>query len=492
MKKIYFLAGLAAMTLASCSNSDEPESQLKAPETAQAQQMPIGFDAYIQRGLTRNGAEGELTLDGTVKLTDGFGVFAYYTDNDDYDGNTIPNFMWNQKVSTNAWTYEPVKYWPNEFGTANADEADRISFFAYAPYIAADVASGKTTAATGEAEGTGIMAFSRNNATGDPFVKYIVNLDPTKAVDLCWGTVGASDVTWKKANKISSANETQVFPKELPWLNVQRPYSVSQNDAKVKFQFEHALAQLNIQVKNDVDIASPAAAGDDVKSQTRVWIRSVTLTGFTSKGALNLNSTSFNKDNKAKANWASYNNCGELATGEEYTIYDGRKDGKEGTAAAGNEKIIGINPALVQSDPYVTILPTTPVADAELKISDAVTGVTKTFQNLFSGQTAAGLEAPIYVIPTGDAVKVTIAYDVETYDPNLSPYLSDGKIHGSTISNVITKDIKVSDEDMILENGKKYTIKLHLGLNSVKFDANVTGWTAGTTADPEPSLPANE
>lgn len=42
-----------------------------------------------------------------------------------------------------------------------------------------------------------------------------------------------------------------------------------------------------------------------------------------------------------------------------------------------------------------------------------------------------------------------------------------------------------------LESGKRYTLKLHLGMNSVKFDAEVSSWTDSTT-EGEAWLPGNE
>ena len=496
---------MAAM-LAACSSDNLPvQSAWQSVEGQGTAQGAVGFDAYLSRATSRNGAEGELTLNSTaagkVSLEGkGFGVFAYYTDNADYDGQSIPNFMWNQQVAKTdgSWTYSPVKYWPNEFGSAEAEEADRVSFFAYAPYTPASAESGKTKAATGEAEGTGITAFSRNDASGDPLVKYVVNLDPKRAVDLCWGTVD-SDRSWTKANKIpdpenpgSETSETQPFVKGMPWLNVERPSSVSSNDSKVKFQFEHALSQLNIQVKNDVDIASPETASpgaQDVASQTKVWIRSITLTGLSMSGALNLHNTV-----AGKARWLDYKDSRELLAGETCTVHDGREDSQEGTLASTDEKVTGINPALVQTDGYVVT--GADIASAALTCATTTsTGVTSTFQNVFSGAAsgdgAAAAGDPIYVIPTGEAVKVTIAYDVETYSPNLATYLSDGKTRGASISNVITKDITLaSGADMTMENGKKYTVKLHLGLNSVKFEAAVSEWADGDEA--EASLPAND
>jgi hypothetical protein len=175
----------------------------------------------------------------------------------------------------------------------------------------------------------------------------------------------------------------------------------------------------------------------------------------------------------------------DIVTGESVTIYDGRKDGKEGTPSgeATNEKTLGLNPALVQSDGWTS----------------SAKGVTKDLQNLFrKWDPTAGTEGayvaadkPIYVIPTGDNVRVTITYDIETADDKLSTYVSDVTTHGSSIENVISKDINFGSSDLTaLENGKSYVINLHLGMNSVKFDADVTDWVEAETT-PDVDVPAN-
>lgn len=148
MKKIYLLAAAAAL-FAACSSSDD----LAVKEQPQVQSEPgaVGFDAYLQRATTRAGATGDLVNSGaTAELwEEGFGVFGYYTDNRDYDQLAQPNFMYNQWVHKNLvgdtkWTYEPVVYWPNEYGNnAISDDNDRVTFFAYAPYVKVDVKTGK-------------------------------------------------------------------------------------------------------------------------------------------------------------------------------------------------------------------------------------------------------------------------------------------------------------------------------------------------------------
>ena len=53
-------------------------------------------------------------------------------------------------------------------------------------------------------------------------------------------------------------------------------------------------------------------------------------------------------------------------------------------------------------------------------------------------------------------------------------------------TNNITKETTLK-----LEAGKKYILKLHLGMTSVKFEAAVTGWDE-TTAAEEVMLPINK
>ncbi len=479
MKKIYFLAAVATVALASCSNSDEPQAQVKAPETAQ---QAIGFEAYPMRSVTR---AGEVEAMDLAKLkTTGFGVFAFYTDNNDYEPLSQPNFMYNQKVTwntpvSNQWGYDPIKYWPNEYGSnATSDDADKVSFFAYAPYVEVTPATGKVDAGTDGQDKWGIVAMSRNTASGDPIIKYIASFDQAKSVDLLWGTIPAS-TTWD----LVQTGSPQTLPGEgMPWLNIQRPKeAATQADAtqRVKFQFEHALAQLTVKIDADVDAASGTHT-NEVDSKTRIWVRSISFTGFATKGALNLNNTT-----AKTANWLDFGGVSDLANGETVTVFDGLKDGKEGTAsnAASNEKMLGFNPQVTQSSADIDN-PGLPAAAWKA----ANKGVTKDAVYLFSKGNAAA-DAPIMVIPTGDEVTVEIVYDVETIDKNLANYVSDNTTKGSSIENRISQTVKVGSESLKMANGKHYTLNLHLGMNSVKLDAAVTGWV--DVAENNVNLPKN-
>ena len=433
LKSVLGLA-MASMMLTACSNADEAPTKSTAPSTGDT---AINFGAYMNRSVSRGGAVGELT--GAAELqAAGFGVLAYYTDNKPYAPDALPNFMYNQQVTYagSAWAYSPLKYWPNEYGAGAASTGvDMLSFFAYAPYTPVNLVSGMVEAPHDQT--TGIIALTRATENGDPKVRYVASLDPATKVDLCW------------ANPIMNKIKTDYA-----------------SDGKVAFNFCHALASINVQIDASDD-------GNPLDANTRIYVRSVTFEGLALKGDLDLNkSTEFTAPaTTAKPLWYEpYINSSLV--GEPVTIFDGRRDGREGVAEMPNEKPVGFNPEIIQSGAYNTL--------------EETPGVTDTPVNLFAGAQTAD----IYVIPTDMPLRVTIAYDVETYDENLlSGFLSDGIVHGSTIENVITKTVTLGGNALTLEAGKKYTIGLHLGMRSVKADATIAPWiteaTPGTADLPE-------
>ena len=447
MKKFVFaLAAIAAVTV-SCNTKLESDTPKDEP-------VAVDFSAYLNRGVTtKAGVPGELTTTGLQGAGAGFGVFAYYTADEPYSGASGPSFMYNEKISWDGskWGYSPIKYWPNEFGAAaSSDEVDRITFFAYAPYVAVTPSNGMVTSTENT---TGIVALSRNSVGGDPIVKYIVSLDPTKCVDLCWG-VSREGLT----NSVDGSNNHVAAG--APYIDVVK---LKLGD-KIDYDFRHALSAINVTIDAAVDATT---VGTDVDANTKIFIRSVSFEGLATKGALNLNSTAANGPL-----WTDYSGSG-TPLAEVLTVYDGRRDGKEGVegAVASNETPLGLNPVLIQDKPYT---------------SSVTPGVTKTAVNLFN---ATSSTASVFVIPSSEPLKVTLVYDVETKDDKLSTLLSDGVTHGSTVENVISKNIQIGGSDFSLEAGKKYTIALHIGLTSVKFDASVSTWADGQSASAD--LPQN-
>ena len=414
MKKFrfHFLAAAALLAFAACSSTDESVNNQTVAEP-----QPVSFGTYVNQSVTRAGTIGDIINTTQLKDAQGFGVFAYYTDNVEYSGTTIPNFMYNQQVTSTdgtTWTYTPVKYWPNEYGsTATSEGTDMLSFFAYAPYVDVSTTTGQVT---GD-KTSGITQTGRNSTSGDPTVKYIVTGE-TAGVDLLWG-VNASN--------------------GLPWLNKTRTAGATADD-KITFTFRHALARLSPRIKTSIDI----------DAKTKVYVRSVTITGFASKGTLNLNNIEANKPL-----W--YNYDGSDLTFDGLTINDGRKDGREGSTEQANEKNKWLNPNLVQSTAWG---------------AGAMPGVTDSPEQLLKN-------VSIYLIPSGgtEAVDVTIIYDVETEDSNLSTNLSDGTTKGSSVENRITKTVSFGTPSGF-EAGKAYTLTMTLGMKDVKIDAAVIAWTA--------------
>ena len=210
MKKILFFAVAAAtvMALTDCSQSSD-----LTEVNATTGQNAISFETYLATN-TRAGVSGEQTTETIEK--NGFGVLGYYTAKDNYAKNTAPNFMYNTKVTgtTNGttinWTYTPLRYWPN-------DENDKLSFFAYAPYIDVEPSTGVPTDVTNK---TGITAITNNNYSDAPTVSYTLADTKTQSVDLLWGV--------KKGTKSD--------------LNTDLT-RIQANTSGVGFTFKHALAK---------------------------------------------------------------------------------------------------------------------------------------------------------------------------------------------------------------------------------------------------------
>ena len=383
----------------------------------------VGFEAYVYRGIsTKAGKTGELT-GVTIQSDDaGFGVFGYASQGLPYNELSKPGFMYNQpvKYQSGRWTYEPVKYWPNE-------ENAIVSFFAYAPFA-------EVTPSTGVVSGdasSGILGITDHQAAGDPQVRYATTLIPGRDVDLCWG---------------------------IPHIDKTKP----KTGDKLQFEFHHALSQLNVQIDTDIDADSQSA------QETRVYVRSVSFTGFTTRGSLNLNSTD-------APIWNDMSGTTRPKR-DPVTVYDGRIDGAEGRTGSSDaaEKLATLNPNIIQTKPFALF---------------DIDGVTSTTVNLFQNSEP---DAPVLVVPlAGSPMAVSIVYDVETADSELTGRLSDGVTPGISVENRITQEVKLSNgEPLTLEAGKRYVVNLHLGLTGVKFSASMTEWDDKEYAKTD--MPANQ
>lgn len=431
MKQRLFIGSLAALALmASCSSSnDDLNGEATTPQESN---VPLTFSSYLGRtATTRAGATGVQTT--STLATNGFGLFAYYTDNSSYGTSSTPNFMYNTKVTgtptdaPSSWTYSPLRYWPNETGTdgtngATSEGVDHLTFFAYAPYVEATATSGAVT----DDATVGITALTKNSDAGDPKVSYTVASDPSKSVDLLWGV----------SNTESWANVTGTpvtLTKGLPYLNLIKPNTAQ----KVDFNFKHALSRLGLTVQGAFDQVDAGGTLKDAK----ITVAKVEITGaaFADKGVLNLNNTT-----AGEPLWTA-DGTGTLSlTLDGDNLNTTIKDAGATKAASQPEGVTATQKSLLKDDKtYFMFIPGTATADKPLKVK--------------------------------------ITYYTTTDDPNLSG--------GYTrVENVITKKISATD-GLKFEASKSYTLNLVLGMTSVKVSATVADWTDGSSTQVD--LPIN-
>ena len=473
MKRLFIVAAAAAM-LAGCGETEELAQ--RQDQQSDAEKGRIDFTVYANRN-TRAGQPGEMNMTALQGAGAGFGVFAYYTDNTFYDErSSVADFMYNQPVtwSGQRWTYDPVKYWPNEFGSNAASQGiDYVTFFAYAPFVDFDPVTGAAPAGDDpdQQQWKNITSASRSTDQGDPLVRYIVDTNPQSSVDLLWG------VAAEKFQGMAPGATTTPPAVGACFLNLSK--QVTADDA-IKWRFQHALAKLNVQIvaASDVTTADYIQNGTSsaIDGSTRIYLRWIEFKGFAMLGALNLHSGTPGEDGPMP-NWRSYDGTADLKP-TVVRFNDGLLDGDEGLTynTDPSERVLGaLNHVIIES-------PTT--ADGWDAKSPGITA--EGYVNLFEG--AADANSSIYVIPTNSPVSVTMSYDIETADPKLGKYLSDGKTTGIRIPNVLTQRL---DEGLTFKAGKAYTVKIIVGMESVKVEAvELASW--GNTDDPaEVDIPDN-
>lgn len=426
MKKLMLFAALAATLLASCAKIENVQ---KIADKG----TPVSFGVYAGNSATK-ATYGDITTANLAESQDGFAVFAFYTKTADWTTSDKPDFMYNQQVRgigsfaahsesdpadytatrfPSGWYYNPIKYWPNGQNSteyaANATSADKLSFFAYAPHIAnADLG-------TVPAASQGITAMSGNNDAGVPNVTFYVPEKTEEQIDLLWAN---------------------------PVLNVTKQAL----SGRVAFTFKHALAKLNIQVRNVVDATAGQTSNLDNKNdnldatfdegETWVILKELVVTANGTKfGTLSLGSGS------SEPNWSDIGGNTEITYGTAASF----DAASYKTDVAGNTDIDGFK-------------------------------VTETATDLNS--TKSPMIIPRAIAAGGFIVKAT--YYVIT---------KDNKLNGgySIVENVITK---TSTAATTFAAGYKYNIVVNLGLNSVDFNVTeVTPWTDGAAS--EVDLPQN-
>lgn len=428
MKQNLFFGSLAMLAIMAGCTSNEYDSNRRAAE----EKVPLTFSSYLGKtATTRAGATGVQTT--STLATNGFGLFAYYSDNSSYGATSTPNFMYNTQVTgtptdaPTSWTYSPLRYWPNETGTDNngatSEGTDHLTFFAYAPYVEATATTGAVTDNT-----VGITALTSNATAGDPKVSYTVAADPAKSVDLLWGV--SNTTSW--GNVTGTA---LTLTEGLPYLNLIKP----KTDQNVSFNFKHALSRLGLTVQGAFD--QVAAGGTLTDAKITVAKVEITGAGFAAKGVLNLNNT-----DAGVPKWEiSDTDAGTLSlTLDGDNLNETIKDAGDVKAANQKEGVTATQKNLLKDNTYFMFIPGTATTTSPLKVK--------------------------------------ITYYTTTDDANLATGYS-------RVENVITKSISAADPGLKFEAGKAYTLNLVLGMTSVKVTATVAGWTDDSSTQVD--LPIN-
>lgn len=418
MKKIVAFAAVAALVLGACTKT---ETFIASNETE-----AVSFGAYSGRTITKAGATDDMTQANLEK--NGFGVFATYSKTANYSGST-DDFMFNQLVNKtgSAWEYTPIKYWPNPTdGSAATDQ--KVSFFAYAPY-------GNPAAS----EEYGIMGFEIDGTSKHNIVKYGFKTGVPN-VDLLWGYKSGANLT--DADKDADVN-----------INLTRTTET------IKFNFRHLLSKLGGSQDGDpatvgangvVILANPtedATNGFGTPTGTKITVSKIEIVSAT-------------KDKNG--NTITYAADGSVQTGK-LDLYTGAftMDDENSVQNIKFSQTISADPATGESELAEDLKEVANPA----KFADVKTGVTKTAVNVYKNE-----ENPLILIPgTTPIVDVTITYVVRTFDANLDPT---GERHFSEVPQTVFGKVEFPQ----IEAGKKYNLRILLGLMDAKFEATVDEW----------------
>lgn len=397
----------------------------------------IGFGVY-----TGVSTKGTVVTTETLGLSAGagFGVLGYYhqsttTTAAEWSDDATPNFMYNQQVQGNgvaattgnnavdlsAWSYSPLKYWPN-------NTVDRVSFFAYAPY-------------TAQTESAEAIELSTNTTEDEPTLTFSIASTASDMVDLVIATP-----VYEQAKQATSDN--------------------------VAFTFNHMLTRLNLTAWVSEDVASTS----ELNTNTFVYVTDLQLVGTANSSA--------DTKLKDKNNGETTNSLGFYATNKfTYAAKATEGDQTTGTWAAltnatkqtANYDLKSLmTMAVANRDGATGATGTTTDAynESSVKVTGTATGTSSSA--LFTADQYA------FLLPPADATGITagtddvylyVEYDVVTLDKNLNNGLS-----------VVTQQDIVALPANTLKAGVAYNINLELSLTGVKVSATVSD-TWGTATE---------
>ena len=221
----YVLTILGMICLMACSS----EETTRTAETAGSELRPVAFKEAYTVQPTRSSEK--FTATAGIPVGQSMGVYAYLhnTETRNYSADS-PNFMWNQKATrqedTEPFTYEPLKYWPN-------DETSKLSFIAYFPYC-----NGAENDGTDEdIESTGVEPQLTNSGTGLPTFNFTVQDDIDDQVDFL-----VSDVL----PNMPQSRDTDDDPGQ--------PFNDLTITDRVQFLFKHMTAKVEFRIVADAEI----------------------------------------------------------------------------------------------------------------------------------------------------------------------------------------------------------------------------------------------
>lgn len=463
----------AMIITSGCSNDD---SYTLEPDI----NIPVAFNTYVEGGNNVSSIStrtGEVAPVGAIQNVDrlrqyGFGVFSYYTEGNNYAGNTRANFMWDQKIEySSGWTYSPLRYWPTESTRNSVVVQNLLSFFSYAPFYealggtACDV-TGNINAVSAQnfmaktGANNGIVAISNNNYVGDPLVLYKVGQNPSEHVDLLWGVVPSGTTSYQDA----SGNTVALTPGR-PYANM----SQQSRNSNVNFHFKHALMRIGLNVQCDY-----SGTGDDAENgiQTLFLFKDASIRINTPNSAtLNLNNT--------VANTPLWQNIGyqTVVSEDDETAVFGR--GK--TTLQIDSSFI--SPSLRDFDYGSNSLTT---EEKNSKWSFAYTNKENT-RNLLKDVAVGNSSVPAYYMIIPDTcthsprtvLEISATYSIQIRDPRL------------VLTNGFTRQLITRNSTLVLEKfqaGKAYTINIILSRNKMEFKVSCDDWQEPISYNPDVDL----